>query len=376
MQRPPHLIAGQSGLPVAWRLAGFYAAAFLTVGLLMPYLPLWLESRGLGAGEIGTVLALTTWTKVAASPVAAGLADRLGRRRPVMLALSAATVAAFVFYYAAADAFWTLALAAALLGMCFPPLMPIGENLCMLAARIRRFDYGRVRLWGSLAFVAGAWGGGALIGDDVAAVPLLAIGGAALVALACAALPDVRTEPSARSFAGVGTLLRRPSFLVFLAVASLIQASHAAYYGFSALHWRAAGHDAFTIGALWAEGVAAEVLLFAVSGPAVRRAGVAPLFALAAAAGAVRWCAIGATGDLAVLIAVQALHGATFGAAHLAAMHYIRRTVPPALSATAQALYSATAMGAAMALATMAAGSPSATISPPWTPAPGPMSTT
>ncbi len=351
------LVTGRSPFPVPWRLAGYYAAVFLAIGLFMPYWPLWLESRGLDAAEIGIVLALTTWSKVVATPLASGMADRLGRRRPVMLTLAVCTVAAFCFY-AAADTFGTLALAALMLGACFPPLIPIGENLTMLTARIRRFDYGRVRLWGSLAFIAGAGGGGALLADgDPRAVPLMTIGAAVLVALACAGAPDVRTGSSGSSFAkGIGALLRQPVFLVFLATASLIQCSHAAYYAFVSLHWRAAGLDGLTIGALWAEAVVAEVVLFAVSGRLVRRAGVATLFAVAAFTGVIRWIVIAATGHLAALAVAQALHAGSFGLAHLSAMYFIQRAVPPQYSATAQGLYSAIAMGAVMALATMGAG--------------------
>lgn len=351
----PRLVAGRWPASVSWRLALWYAAVFLAIGLFMPYWPPLLESRGLDAGEIGLVLAITTWTKVAATPVATGVADRLGRRRPALIALSCGAVAAFCFY-ATADRFATLALAAAALGLCFPPLLPLGENLTVLTARLRRLDYGRIRLWGSLAFIAGAWGGGAAIGDDPERVAPLAVGAAALVALASAAAPDVRVRRAAGSFAGLGALLRQRTFLAFLAASGLIQASHAVYYAFATLHWRAAGHDAFTVGALWAEAVAAEVVLFALAGRFARRVGPAALLAFAALAGAVRWATLGATAALPLLIAAQALHAASFGAAHLAAMLYIQRAVPLERSATAQGAYSTVAMGAAMALATMAAG--------------------
>jgi MFS1 family protein len=54
---------------------------------------------------------------------------------------------------------------------------------------------------------------------------------------------------------------------LFLLAASMIQASHALYYTFGTLHWRAQGFADGTIGALWALGVLAEIGLFAVSGP-------------------------------------------------------------------------------------------------------------
>jgi PPP family 3-phenylpropionic acid transporter len=273
-----------------------------------------------------------------------------------MMGLAAGALAAFAFY-ASAGTFSALCVGAVAVGVFFPPLMPMGENLTLLAAQVRRFDYGRVRLWGSLTFIAGAWGGGAwLAGRPEALIPLLVLAAGVLTVLACAALPDVRIARGPGAARALGRLLATPAFLVFLAAASLIQSSHAAYYGFATLHWRAAGIGEGTIGLLWAEGVVAEIVLFAFAAPVVRRVGIVPLFAIGAAAGVLRWLVTGATTELWALALVQALHAGTFGCTHLAAMHFLQRAIPSAVSASAQALYSSLAMGVVLALAMMAAG--------------------
>ena len=129
------------------------------------------------------------------------------------------------------------------------------------------------------------------------------------------------------------------------------------YYAFGTLHWRAVGYSDAVIGWLWAEGVIAEIILFAFGGALVRRLGPARLIVLAGMAGIVRWSATGLSDALPVLVMVQALHAFTFGAAHLGAIYFIARTVPPALSATAQSLYSAAVMGLGLGLAILASGS-------------------
>jgi PPP family 3-phenylpropionic acid transporter len=53
---------------------------------------------------------------------------------------------------------------------------------------------------------------------------------------------------------------------------------------------------------------------------------------------------------------VEPLHGLTFAVFHLAGMRVIGATVPRHLAATAQALYATVAVGAAMALLTLASG--------------------
>ena len=62
------------------------------------------------------------------------------------------------------------------------------------------------------------------------------------------------------------------------------------------------------------------------------------------------------TSAIPLLIFVQSLHAFTFGATHLAGLHFIARMIPAKYAATAQSIYSSTAVGGAMALSTMFAG--------------------
>jgi MFS transporter, PPP family, 3-phenylpropionic acid transporter len=62
------------------------------------------------------------------------------------------------------------------------------------------------------------------------------------------------------------------------------------------------------------------------------------------------------TDALAFVVAVQALHAFSFGAAHLAAIHFISRAVPPHLSATAQSLYAGVVMGLGLGLLLFVSG--------------------
>jgi PPP family 3-phenylpropionic acid transporter len=143
--------------------------------------------------------------------------------------------------------------------------------------------------------------------------------------------------------------------LLFGLTAVLLQASHATFYGFASLHWRAQGVDDAVIGLLWAAGVLAETVLFAVSGRAVDRLGIVALLRLAALAGLLRWTGFALEPGLLPAFALMALHAGTFGATHLATMHFITRLAPADSAATAQALFSA-ASGLAMGLAASASG--------------------
>ena len=59
---------------------------------------------------------------------------------------------------------------------------------------------------------------------------------------------------------------------------------------------------------------------------------------------------------LALLVPLQILHGVTFGATHLGAIHFMGRTVPEGQAGTAQALYASVTGGIAMGGAMLLAG--------------------
>src|SRR5262249_23903913 len=86
------------------------------------------------------------------------------------------------------------------------------------------------------------------------------------------------------------TLLRQRAFVCVTLVAALILGSHAMYDSFAVIRWREAGISAATIGVLWSESVAGEVLVFLLIGTTLLRV-LNPTGALALAAfcGVVRW---------------------------------------------------------------------------------------
>ena len=340
---------------MAVRLALFYAAVFLFVGVSLPFWPVWLSAKGLSATEIGLLITAGSWIRIAAPQMAAHVADRRGRRREVLILLAAASFAVHLLFLVS-EGFAALLAVSILAAIAFTPIIPMGENMTLLASRERRFDYGRVRLWGSIAFIVGAIAGGRLVGGIGSdAILWLVLGTLALTVVAAAAMPETGSPP-ARHRVPVAALLSDRSMAVFLVTASLIQASHAAAYGFATLAWRESGIGDDVIGLLWAEGVLAEIVLFALGGGLAARLGPARLLAIAAVAGVVRWVGFAIEPGLGLLVFLQALHALTFGAAHLGAMLYIVRSVPPEHSASAQALYSGSAMGLAMGGATILAG--------------------
>jgi MFS transporter, PPP family, 3-phenylpropionic acid transporter len=338
------------------RLALFYGAYFAAVGIHLPFWPVWLEARGLAPTEIGYVLAAAFWPRIVTSLLIPSLADRFGDRLRPMIVLAAVTLVGLVLFGLARD-FLALLLLSLITGASWAAILPLGETVVLREAKRRDLSYGRIRLWGSLTFILGAIGVGEWLKRAGPEIVLWSIAGAVAATLvACLLLPEERSRGESSGSTELRRLVRQPGLLAFVAAAGMIQASHAAYYGFATLHWRAAGHGELVIGLLWAEGVVAEILLFAAAAPLLRRFEPIRLLALAGALAAMRWGLAGLSTELAVLVPAQALHAASFGAVHLAAMHYLRDRTPPELHASAQGFYAAIGTALPFGLVTPVAG--------------------
>jgi PPP family 3-phenylpropionic acid transporter len=169
---------------------------------------------------------------------------------------------------------------------------------------------------------------GQLIWLIVAAFLLLTAGALLLPRLDPA--PAIEPGPSAPAV----HLWRSPEFLAVAAAASLIQASHALYYGFSTVDWTGKGISSATVGFLWALGVITEIVLFALSGRFAFNA--MTLMAMGAAGAVIRWIAMAFDPPMALLPFVQCLHALSFGATHLGAIQFVARAAGDKKAAAAQ----------------------------------------
>jgi PPP family 3-phenylpropionic acid transporter len=353
---------------MAIRLATFYGMMSLFNGVGVPYWPVFLRDRGLGATEIAIVFMATYMTRMCVNPVIGALADRHGNlRRAILTLIVAATFGVLVFYLC--FDFWSILIATILLACVFPSIFPIMEAITLRGSAARNLDYARVRVSGSISFILGSLVMGALV-ERFGATPVLPGCIAALVIafLAGLFLPDLDRNyiagndgagtavPRRSAFGAMGALLKQPAFLLMAISGNLIQASHGPYYAFATLNWRAQGYDAGAIGMLWAIGVIAEVTLFIFSKPVVTRLGPGPLLVLGGAAGFLRWSILAFSPSTPITAAAQVLHAFSYGATHLAAMGFLVHAVPREAAASAQTLYGSLFSGFLFGVVTLAAG--------------------
>ncbi len=343
------------------RFVILYSLLYGSFGVASPYLPAFLDSRGLPAEQIGFIFATGTAVRLVAAPLAGRVADHWQAQRLVFAACAVAAAMATLLYLPAST-FGVVLLVSLAYAMALAPLTPLADALAVVAAnRPRRgFEYGWVRGSGSAAFILGS----IAAGWSVASLGLVAIlwwQAALLIAAAAVTrlVPALRVEepnvPAVTS-EGLRTLWHSGAFRRIVLVAALILGSHGMHDTFAMIRWTEAGISPQIASLLWSLAVIAEVMVFFLIGPPlIRRLTPAGCVALAAIVGVVRWTVAAISADVWVLSLIQPMHGITFALLHLACMRLIARNVPDDLEGTAQGIYTLGA-GAATALVMLASG--------------------
>ncbi len=330
---------------LAFRLAFAQGASGLVGGVATPFFGAWLAWKGLSPQQIGLLLSAGMLLRVVVVPLTGIGADARNDRRGMMLALYAI---ALLGYGALNAVSWPVMifLAAVPASVAVGATSPLLESVCVRLAHRFGFDYGHVRLFASSAFVFG----------NVVSVVLNLV---AVYALPAPPAGEANGTLAARvrdTWAQARELMRSPVFLIFLAASGLDQGSHAFYYAYGGLHWRALGYSGALIGIIWPLGVLAEIAFLSMSRTLLRRVGTVRLLVLGGASCVLRWTILAFDPPLPWVIVAQILHGGSFALAHLGAMYFVLQAVPPRLAATAQSLYTVCAYGLAMGLATYASG--------------------
>ena len=349
----------QAAAPVpAVRLAGYYFLFFAGLGVVLPFWAPYLEHLGFSPAEIGQLMGIFLVVRVFVPPLIGHLADRGGATLGLVRVGCIFTAAVFPAVFFGTSYAW-MASIMALFAIGRASTMPLFEAITLghLAGQTER--YGKIRLWGSVGFIASVLALGPLIearGDlwMLWACQIL-FAALALDSLAVPAPPSLGRK--AREAPRFWPLLRKPEVASFMAVALLMQTSHGPYYAFFSILLEAHHYPATAIGALWALGVVAEMVLFLFADRLLTRFSLRSLVLAALALTSLRWVLTALfVEQWVVLAAAQLLHAASFGLFHAVMIAYVQKLFPGPLQARGQALYSSVGFGLGGAVGSIAAG--------------------
>lgn len=342
------------------RVGAFFGVYFAYVGMFAPYLSLWLNGRGFSPTEIGVLISPLQWARVI-GPMAWGyLADHAkgadGVRRLVQTSAFFGLLIAMLLTLELG--FWSIFAVLCVMSFFYSGQVPITESMALQASRGNLKSYGRMRIWGSLGFIAAVTLAGQWF--DRAGIQWLPHTLLAMLVLLLAVtfvLPRREVHDLAPEPALLKKILKEKHIRGFLLASFFMLVAHAPLYTLFSLWLYEAGFSRTEIGLLWALGVVAEIVMFQYQHRIFSRLSVARCWTLSFLITALRFFMIAFSGgSLAVILAAQLLHAVTFGVHHSASMSLIGQWFPAQAQARGQALYTMASYGLGGSLGGISAG--------------------
>ena len=341
---------------LTWGVSGLYLALYLHYGYFT-FIPLWLKSTGAAPGEIGMLLAIPLVLRLLTVAPFSAWAGRRGRVRDA-IAVTAVLSAMLILLLLGKPGHAGRIAVVLVFSIMWDQIPVLVDAYAVMAVRSRGIDFGRVRVWGSVAVVISTASAGWVFGvTGIDALPWLVAVLLLLPAIAAPLLPPDRKMAAVedgpagkwRDVVADRRLLRA------LVAAALIMGSHGVLTSFGAIQWAARGISTGMIGTLQAVSVSAEILAFWFGAKFLGKRDPTLLICIAAATAMLRWLIMATNPGLAVTFAAQLLHGITSTGAILGIMVVIAQRVPVQSSAAAQGL-NAVLLGIALAVVTAGSG--------------------
>lgn len=343
------------------RWAGALAVVYaftLACAFFWTYLPRYFVSIGWTSAGIGLVLGTATLVRVLAMPTWARIAERTSSTTKI-IRLVATVGAATLWILPFVEATWAVYLLFAGMYGTWNSFLPLADSLTV--RQLGSASFGRIRAFGSAGFGIAAVGIAIFAAGEEHAVvagwaPWLVATLGTIAAAATWVFPNDEVAIRGPDLRPALKLLRRPALIWCLPLWALHWASQAPYNLFLVFLAEDRAMGGWVPGIAVAAGVIAEVMVLAFGRRAIDRFGPELVFAGCALITAGRWglSAI-VTVDL-WLVALQLLHGVTFGAFLLSAMAVLDREVRAEVRDSGQALFYVIVFGAGSALGNTTAG--------------------
>lgn len=321
-----------------------YFLYFSVMGIFLPYFNLYCYHLKFSGFQIGALSAIRSVGLILFSLAWGALADRFKIRRPIYISCNFVSTAIWAFYFYTTD-FWAMLVITVFYGIFYSPIISFLEAFTMDVLGTEKKSYGRLRAWGTIAFISTVIVLGRIIDLYSIEVILLLIFAVSIAqAVISTKIPDIQIKEQTSFSVNVKVLLS-PRFVVFLFCAFLMLVSHGTYYGFYSIHLENLGYGNTFIGISWALASIAEILVMLKSNSIFKRFSLDNVLVFSFLVAALRWLGLFFAVSPAALLLLQLFHAVTYGTFHVASILYIDSLTPDETKTLGQAVNNATTYG-------------------------------
>lgn len=328
-----------------FQLALQYFLYYGIVGIHLPYLNLYFRSIGFSGSQIGTVASLRTLCIIFFPLIWGMIADRFKIRKTIYVICNTASAGLWGLYLLTTD-FGPIAAITFTFAAFYSPIIAFLEAFSMDILGKEKKSYGKIRLWGSISFVAVVLVLGKVIaGSDVKIIVSLSLW--VMLIMAALTLFFPRTEIHGPEFSlKSASFFMKKDVALFLFGAVMMLASHGAYYGFLSIKLSSEGASASYIGLVWAVGSASEIIVMLYSKEMFKKIRIETVLVWAFAFAVLRWLIVCFLGSQpAFMLFSQLLHAITYGCFHMACILFTDRVSDDSVKTIAQSVNNSVSYG-------------------------------
>ena len=327
-----------------YTIISLYSSLFMTISLLTAYFPLWLnKAMQLDPKHIGFIISLSGILKVFFSFAMANFIKNYKFLKLFLLTSIIFMILMFLMVHFAKDYLSFYILLTMILGflIIFSPMLPSIETIYSELGNKSLNNYGKIRISGSISFCLGVFFFGYLLNSySVSIFPLILVSCLMVLFTSVLIIPNNLKKNKYNNMRKFKKVIKdEKNILFFIIICSLIQGTHAMYYGYSTMLWERKGIDYLNIGILWSFAIISEIIIFLVTDHHFKKKFLFKALLFCSIIAAIRWGLNYFINSFYILLTIQTLHGVTFALTHYIMIYFINSKLKKSSRLYAQTLY-------------------------------------
>ncbi len=341
-----------------FRFKLFFFLQYFSVGVVAPYLVVFLTQKEFSGGQIGLILATLPIAGLVFQPVWSFLSDIMNKRRPLlMIALVGLIVASMGLGFSSSFIgvfLWTV-LFSAMQAPTFPIISAI--ILDYLEEKDDVDSFSLLRLWGSVGFGVSTLIIGSLFLDQILDYfHWLTAGVFLLMAILSQFLPERGRKIGFTGLEGLGEIVRNPNFFFYLIGSTFVGATFGIYNNYLTLFLQSLEASSWLVGLIVSIQAFVEIPVMMAVPFLLKKFTRRQIILFGAIILPIRWLLYFFIQKPGWILPVQLVHGFPVVSFFVVSVAFVDRLVNPKFRATGQALYSTAVMGIGSGLGVYFAG--------------------
>ena len=322
--------------PFPIRLFLVYVFFYAGQAIYNVYLNLFLNSKGFTNTKLGLVSSISTAALVLIQPYWGILSDKSKGKNRIVGSLLMVCAAVGLCFYLSSAKIW-LVFCVLCFNVFFNPAVTLQDNYTLEYLENRRWDFGQLRLGGTIGYASCAALIGFAVGTDYDQIFWMVAIFLTFTAINYFTLPKIAGHRAKKQKVRYSVLLKDRRLICMFLFNVIYSLGTAFFFQFFAIYYKnELGATSVMVGWLSTFGALAEIPFFWFAGRLQKKFGTKALMIFAGTAAACRWILLASLTDHYAILVANMLSGCGFVGFSYSMVRYINDNVPKEMRATAQ----------------------------------------